>query len=52
MNHTWKNDKCGMCGCERRKISYGYFYLREMIMFGMEKPNCIDWELENSKTID
>jgi hypothetical protein len=53
MNHTWKDNKCTLCGCKRKKNRFGYFYSRGMQLFGINyRPDCIDWELENSKTID
>lgn len=39
---------CKVCGCERLmfylapKIK-GYIYSREKIVFGSERPGCIDW---------
>ncbi|MFD2824831.1 hypothetical protein ACFS5M_14205 [Lacinutrix iliipiscaria] len=53
MNHKWNNNKCTICGCEREKTFYGYNYYRSGQIFGINKrPDCIDWELENKKTID
>lgn len=52
MNHTWSENKCTMCQAERNKVYGGYTYYRGMMIFGMSRPDCIDWDLENSKTID
>lgn len=61
MNHTWKktsklDDECKRCGCERTKHyicgQRVYMYCRSGIVFGSERPDCIDWDVENSKTID
>lgn len=51
---------CKMCGCKRDMflIKINDFYKKEFIysrskmIFGDTRPDCIDWELENSKTID
>lgn len=53
MNHKWKENKCTSCGAERYKSKFGYSYARGIHFFGLNKrPDCIDWDLENSKTID
>lgn len=68
MNHKWGKEykgkhykderiiwqKCKVCGCERGNKQHGqYQYVRSGILFGYgNRPDCIDWEEENSKTID
>ena len=57
MNHKWENNICVRCGCEREKIGWGfgsmYLYTRSMIIKSNAKDlPCIDWEVENAKTID
>jgi hypothetical protein len=47
--------ECIRCGCTRR-INKGYgfssiSYIRNMIFFE-KSPDCIDWKVENNKTID
>ncbi len=65
MNHKWSNkytkheltsQDCKTCGCTRTPIYYrgkllSYLYERSSIHY-QHRPDCIDWELENSKTID
>jgi len=51
MNHKWKNNECTTCGCERNKTYNNYFYSRSGMNFAF-RPDCIDWEVENNKTID
>ena len=61
MNHKWdhtskKNDKCKVCGCEREKHytsdrSSFFIYTRSGIV-SSNRIDCINWEVENSKTID
>lgn len=53
MNHKWKNNECIRCGCKRKIICGIPRYFRS----GLEGDKastfeCIDWEAENSKTID
>ena len=64
--HTWiltdESNKsiCTTCGCTRIKerrhlggrIYFDYYYERSGIVFGFQRPDCIDWEIENNKTID
>ena len=61
MNHTWKkisklDNECKRCGCEMSKHYIDgqriYMYSRSGIIFGSDRPDCIDWEVENRKTID
>ena len=50
---------CKTCGCRRItqicKVGYyyqkGYLYSRSGLQFS-NRPDCIDWEYENTKTID
>ena len=50
--HKWENNVCVRCQCHRR-VFYGcYMYWRSGITFGYERPDCIDWDIENAKTID
>jgi hypothetical protein len=56
LNHKWKDNVCVTCGCKREYIMYTktfgvYTYSRSGHTFDY-RPDCIDWELENSKTID
>jgi len=54
-NHKWKNNICVRCGCEREycTLSRVYIYSRSGIVTTIAKRlECIDWEVENSKTID
>ena len=60
MNHKWektsiKTDKCKVCGCEREKHFAGkysfYIYTRSSIIT-VNRFDCIDWGVENNKTID
>ena len=56
IKHTMETQKCVMCGCERfpfrrKKIILGYGYSRSGLNLN-DSPDCIDWDLENSKTID
>ncbi len=56
MKHKWKDDICIRCGCKRElvkipKFYAEYVYTRAGILFN-NRPDCIDWVLENSKTID
>lgn len=44
---------CKRCLLKRERIlTMGAFYSRSGILFNKEMPDCIDWEIENSKTID
>lgn len=61
MNHKWNkiSDKiaiCKTCGCKRSKHYISgqkiYSYNRSSISFFDSRPDCIDWEEENKKTID
>ena len=65
--HIWVKDQhykdstfkekhdCTRCRCKRFKSQYGrftsYIYQRDGITFP-ERPNCINWDKENLKTID
>lgn len=56
MKHRWQTiDKktavCKVCGCERYRTNGTYVYTRsgQAKIDGFE---CIDWNVENSKTID
>lgn len=55
MRHKWKNNICITCGCKREYISVGgwgeFIYTRSGITFE-SRPDCIDWDIENAKTID
>lgn len=57
MNHKWKKtedkQKCVCVNCKaERLIAFAFvIYSRSGIVFNY-RPDCIDWELENSKTID
>lgn len=53
MNHKWIKDKCVTCGCERQKIMGLYIYSRSnMVADEASSFPCIDWGVENAKTID
>jgi len=53
MKHKWKDNICIRCKCKREKLYGVYWYTRSGIVFGLnERPICIDWEVENNKTID
>jgi hypothetical protein len=67
MNHTWKRAPnrtnsamtitstyvCTRCGLKRERVlTAGEFYERSGLFYAKQKPDCIDWEIENSKTID
>jgi len=57
MRHSWKDDVCVRCGCKRSMEYVGckwtaYFYERSGIVYGWDRPDCIDWKVENNKTID
>lgn len=43
--------ECTKCGCVKETGYFGIIYSRSGMMFDFA-PECIDWELENSKTID
>lgn len=45
--HKWKDKVCQKCGHE--KMSFGYSRNGHVFVFS---PECIDWEVENGKTID
>ncbi len=67
MNHKWGNkekegglitQRCETCGCGRTPTYnndngwiIGYIYERNSMVF-RDRPDCIDWEVENAKTID
>lgn len=64
MNHLWnklddKNSVCVRCGCERELENVatdGFFqsyfvYVRNGQIF-TDRPDCVDWNKENLKTID
>jgi len=62
MNHKWVakykkheliHQDCSMCGCERIPVYYGgklitYYYYRSDLVL-TDRPDCIDWEVENKK---
>ena len=50
--HSWKGTNvCVKCGCEKHSIGGYTWYSRTG--HTMEKsPECIDWEIEDQKTID
>ena len=53
MKHKWKDNKCIVCGCNREKQFGVFWYNRSGIFFRLnELPECINWEVENNKTID
>lgn len=65
MNHKWKKIKkdeyeCEICTCTRYINYYKvdgkwrmyYSYSRSGIYTMERRPDCIDWEEENKKTID
>lgn len=62
MKHKWgkkfkdqtgmKSSKCNVCGMTKSE-QYGFTsYMRSGILYSNRLPECIDWEIENSKTID
>ena len=53
LKHKWENNICIRCGCEREKHSFGYLYVRlSIIKSKASELPCIDWDVENAKTID
>lgn len=57
MNHRWeKIDKksavCKVCGCERLRGAYGMYIYARATQVKLDGFECIDWKVENSKTID
>ena len=61
MNHKWKKvtstkHTCKVCECNREIIYIGncktYWYDRSGIIYSQVRPSCIDWKIENNKTID
>ncbi|GAB3164771.1 hypothetical protein [Telluribacter humicola] len=64
MNHTWspstkattlekkvKVEECTICGCEKLMFPINTYYRRSGMLF-QSAPECIDWAVENAKTID
>lgn len=64
MKHKWKKvkkykDKCTVCNCIRESDVHKtngkwykfYIYIRSGIVFS-GRPDCINWEEEDNKTID
>ena len=50
---VYSADTCVRCGMLREKLSPGYYYSRSGQQYGFDQlPECIDWEVENAKTID
>lgn len=67
MRHKWiKNSDlkgvyiCKVCGCKRYmsfqnykgKVFKNYIWERSGHILHLNSPECIDWKLENAKTID
>lgn len=66
MSHTFTPDEkrhlsgvakvatCARCGMTRWTLrgAGGDFFARSGQYFGSRPPGCIDWKIENSKTID
>ncbi len=47
---------CSVCGCKKRVYQgndfYYVSYIRNGIVYSDRRPDCINWEEENKKTVD
>jgi len=50
--HSWKGTSvCVKCGCKKHS-AYGQLWYTRTGHFMEKSPQCIDWEVEDKKTID
>lgn len=50
--HKWKDNECTTCECTREGKRGTYVYRRSDMTFSQHLPDCIDWKVEDKKTID